>query len=63
MPIYVTAGSGRAGSISSGFLEGSNVDMATELTSLITAQRGFQLNTKVITTADEVLSDIVNLKR
>ena len=44
--VYVTAGSGRAGSISSGYLEGSNVDMATELTSLITAQRGFQLNTK-----------------
>jgi len=62
-PIYVTAGSGRAGSVSSGYLEGSNVDMATELTSLITAQRGFQLNTKVITTADEILSDIVNLKR
>ncbi|MCR4319679.1 MAG: flagellar hook protein FlgE [Candidatus Brocadiaceae bacterium] len=62
-PIYVTAGSGRAGSISSGYLEGSNVDMATELTSLIIAQRGFQLNTKVITTADEILSDIVNLKR
>ena len=62
-PVYVTAGSGRAGSISSGYLEGSNVDMATELTSLITAQRGFQLNTKVITTADEILADIVNLKR
>ena len=62
-PIYVTAGSGRAGAVSSGYLEGSNVDMATELTSLITAQRGFQLNTKVITTADEILADIVNLKR
>ena len=62
-PVYVTAGSGSAGSISSGYLEGSNVDMATELTALITAQRGFQLNTKVITTADEILSDTVNLKR
>lgn len=62
-PIYVTANSGRAGSISSGYLEGSNVDMATELTSLITAQRGFQLNTKVITTADEILAEVVNLKR
>jgi flagellar hook protein FlgE len=61
--IYVTAASGRAGSISNGYLEGSNVDMATELTSLITAQRGFQLNTRVITTADEVLSEAVNLKR
>jgi len=61
--IYVSPNAGRAGSISSGYLEGSNVDMATELTSLITAQRGFQLNTKVITTADEMLSDMVNLKR
>ncbi len=62
-PIYINANSGRAGSISSGYLEGSNVDMATELTSLITAQRGFQLNTKVITTADEILAEVVNLKR
>lgn len=62
-PVYVNANSGRAGSISSGYLEGSNVDMAIELTSLITAQRGFQLNTKVITTADEILAEIVNLKR
>ncbi len=61
--IFVTANAGRAGSISSGYLEGSNVDMATELTSLITAQRGFQLNTKVITTADDVLAEAVNLKR
>ena len=62
-PIYVNPNSGRAGKVRSGALEGSNVDMAVELTSLITAQRGFQLNTKVITTADEVLADIVNLKR
>lgn len=60
---YTTGGSGRAGTVASGFLEGSNVDMATELTALITAQRGFQLSTKVITTADEVLSEAVNLKR
>lgn len=62
-PIYVNANSGRAGKIRSGALEASNVDMATELTSLITAQRGFQLNTKVITTADEMLAEAVNLKR
>ncbi len=62
-PMYVTANSGRAGKVRSGFLESSNVDMAVELTSLITAQRGFQLNTKVITTADEILAEIVNLKR
>ena len=60
---FTTGGSGRAGTVASGFLEGSNVDMATELTALITAQRGFQLNTKVITTADEILAEAVNLKR
>lgn len=61
--IYVNANSGQAGKVRSGVLEGSNVDMAVELTSLITAQRGFQLNTKVITTADEILAEVVNLKR
>ncbi|TVM00960.1 MAG: hypothetical protein CV087_11785 [Candidatus Brocadia sp. WS118] len=61
--IYANANSGRAGKVRSGALEGSNVDMAVELTSLITAQRGFQLNTKVITTADEILAEVVNLKR
>jgi len=62
-PTFTTGGSGRAGTIASGYLEGSNVDMATELTALITAQRGFQLNAKVITTADEVLAEAVNIKR
>ncbi len=62
-PSYTTAGSGRAGTVASGFLEGSNADMAVELTALITAQRGFQLSSKVITTADEMLSEAVNLKR
>ena len=61
--IFTTGGSGRAGTVASGYLEGSNVDMATELTALITAQRGFQLSSKVITTADEVLAEAVNLKR
>lgn len=61
--IYANANSGQAGKVRSGVLEGSNVDMAVELTSLITAQRGFQLNTKVITTADEILAEVVNLKR
>jgi flagellar hook protein FlgE len=44
-------------------LEMSNVDLATEFTSMITAQRGFQANSRVITTADEMLQDLVNLKR
>jgi flagellar hook protein FlgE len=46
-----------------GTLEMSNVDLASEFTSMIVAQRGFQANSKVISTADEMLQDLVNLKR
>jgi flagellar hook protein FlgE len=41
----------------------SNVDLAQEFTNLIVAQRGFQANSKVISTSDEMLNDLVNLKR
>ena len=58
-----SAGSGGRGWISSGYLEASNVDMAQEFTSMILAQRGFQASTRVITTSDEVLQELVNLKR
>ncbi|WP_187442607.1 flagellar basal-body rod protein FlgF [Rossellomorea vietnamensis] len=56
------AGEGR-GSIVSGSLEMSNVDLSEEFTEMITAQRGFQANTKIITTSDEILQELVNLKR
>jgi len=46
-----------------GTLEMSNVDLASEFTNMIVAQRGFQANSKVITTADEMLQDLVSLKR
>lgn len=46
-----------------GMLEMSNVDLATEFTTMITAQRGFQANSRVISTADEMLRDLVNLRR
>jgi flagellar hook protein FlgE len=46
-----------------GQLEMSNVDLASEFTEMITAQRGFQANSRVISTTDEMLSDLVNLKR
>jgi flagellar hook protein FlgE len=46
-----------------GTLEMSNVDLASEFTNMITAQRGFQANSRVISTADEMLQDLVNLKR
>jgi len=51
------------GSMASGTLEMSNVDLALEFTNMIVAQRGFQANTRVITTSDEVLQELVNLKR
>jgi len=58
-----SAGTGGRGTMSSGSLEMSNVDLSTEFTQLIIAQRGFQANSRVITTSDEVLQELVNLKR
>lgn len=46
-----------------GYLEASNVDLAKEFSEMITAQRGFQANTKMITVSDEVLNELVNMKR
>jgi flagellar hook protein FlgE len=51
------------GSAVSGELEMSNVDLATEFTNMIEAQRGFQANSRVITTADEMLQTLVNMKQ
>nr|WP_195892071.1 flagellar hook-basal body complex protein [Bacillus niameyensis] len=56
-------GSVGAGSIISGALEMSNVDLSEEFTEMIVAQRGFQANTRIITTSDEILQELVNLKR
>ncbi len=50
-------------SIISGALEMSNVDLAEEFTEMIVAQRGFQANTRIISTSDEILQELVNLKR
>jgi flagellar hook protein FlgE len=58
-----TAGVGRNGTITAGALEMSNVDLAAEFTNLILAQRGFQASSRVITTSDQVLEDLVNIKR
>jgi flagellar hook protein FlgE len=57
------AGSPGLGSLSSGNLEMSNVDLSQEFTNLIVAQRGFQANSRIITTSDSVLEEIVSLKR
>ncbi|MFB4162672.1 flagellar basal body rod protein FlgG [Alteribacillus sp. JSM 102045] len=52
-----------SGELVAGTLEMSNVDLSEEFTEMITAQRGFQANTRGITTADEVLQELMNLKR
>lgn len=49
--------------IQSGFMEMSNVDLSEEFTEMIVAQRGFQANSRIITTSDEILQELVNLKR
>ncbi len=58
-----TPGNAGKGQTSAGTIEMSNVDLAQTFTSMITAQRGFQANSRVISTADEMLQDLVNLKR
>jgi flagellar hook protein FlgE len=58
-----TAGNLAGTSINSGSLEGSNVDLAREFTNMITSQRAYQSNARVITTSDEMLTEAVNLKR
>ena len=54
---------GNKSSISVGVLEMSNVDLTEEMTEMIVAQRGLQANSRIITTSDEVLQEIINLKR
>lgn len=62
-PVLSTAGADGGGAIISGALEMSNVDLSQEFTNLIVAQRGFQSNARVITTSDEILQEVTNLKR
>ena len=56
-------GTGARGSLVSGALEGSNVDLSNELVTLIAYQRAFEANAKTVTTADEMMADVNNLKR
>ena len=51
------------GNILSGYLEMSNTDLSTEMANMITTQRGFQANTKIITVTDQMLEELVNMKR
>lgn len=62
-PQVGSAGSGGRPSISSGFLEMSNVDLAQQFTNMIMAERGFQANSRVISASNEILQDLVNLIR
>ncbi len=56
------AGTNGLGTLIPGAVEMSNVDLAQEFTNMITAERGFQANSRVITTSDEMLQELVNLK-
>jgi flagellar hook protein FlgE len=62
-PLEGVAGETISGTLSSGALEASSVDIAQEFTNMITAQRGFQANARIITTSDNMLDELVNLKR
>ncbi len=62
VPVVGTVGSG-VGDIFTNALELSNVDLASEFVKMITTQRGFSANSKTITTTDEMLAEVINLKR
>lgn len=62
-PIVGVPGAGGFGSLNPGALEMSNVDLSREFTNMITTQRGFQANSRIITTSDEMLQEVVNMKR
>lgn len=61
-PVAPSSAKDGSGEIWSGSLEVSNVDLTTEFANMITMQRGFQANARVITTSDEMLQEVVNLK-
>lgn len=58
-----SGGTDAKGKILSGYLEMSNVDLASEMATMITTQRGYQANTKIVTVTDEMLEQLVNMKR
>lgn len=62
-PVVGAPGTGGRGGVVGGYLEASNVDLAQEFTNMILAQRGFQASSRVITTSDEMLQELVNIKR
>lgn len=62
-PVVGLPGSGGMGSLNPGTLEMSNVDISREFTEMISTQRGFQANSRIITASDEMLQELVNMKR
>ncbi|PJA78227.1 MAG: hypothetical protein CO149_05180, partial [Nitrospirae bacterium CG_4_9_14_3_um_filter_51_5] len=62
-PLVGTPGTGSFGKISASTLETSNVDLGDELVNMITMQRGFQANSRIITTTNDLLGELVNLAR
>jgi flagellar hook protein FlgE len=62
-PDIGASGTGSRGLLAGGVLEMSNVDLAAEFTNLIISQRGFQANSRIITASDQILEDLVNMKR
>lgn len=58
-----TPGEGGTGTVESGYLEMSNTDLSTEFTNMITTQRGYQANARVITVSDTLLEELIQLKR
>ena len=61
-PVTGNPASTGIGSVMQGFIETSNVNVVTEITNLITAQRAYEMNSKVITTSDDMLSTLTNLR-
>jgi len=62
-PVVGAPGAGGLGSVASGALEQSNVDLSTELVNMIEGQHAFEANSKTITTADTLLSELIQMKR
>ena len=62
-PTARTPGSEGAGTIESGYLEMSNTDLSEEFTNMITTQRGYQANARIITVSDSLLEELIQLKR
>jgi flagellar hook protein FlgE len=60
-PLYGQAGTGTLGTIATGQLEGSNVDLAAQFGSMIQAQQGFNANSKVVTTTDNMLQSLISI--